>query len=107
VQTSNLIGRLDAPSGRPTSEIDVRQSPPPEPLTRTLERLTELHDGAADETAADSDSTGRDTTPSGPPVVLQHNDRVPRHLFPKLDDRGFEYDYVETADHVVTAIWKE
>lgn len=90
--TTDLLGRLDAPDGRPTTEIDVRQSPPPEPLSRTLERLTEL----------DDEATATESTP----VLLQRNDRVPRHLFPKLDDRGYEYDHAAVDDHVVTAIWR-
>lgn len=35
-------------------------------------------------------------------VLVQYNDRVPQFLYPKLDDRGYEY---ETDDAVVTAIW--
>lgn len=86
VSTTDLTARLDAPTDRPTEELDVRQAPPPEPLTRTLERLATLSDGDDD------------------PVVLQHNDRRPEHLFPKLADRGYEFDCVETDDRVVTAI---
>jgi len=64
--------------------LDVRELPPPESLKITLEALTELDDG----------------------VVVQVSDRVPRHRFPRLDDRGFAYDTVEGDDRVVTAIWR-
>jgi hypothetical protein len=40
-------------------------------------------------------------------VLVQVNDRAPRHLYPKLDDRGYEYATVETGDGpVVTTIWQ-
>lgn len=75
---------IDAPVTEPTATVDVRQSPPPEPLRRTLEKLESMDGG----------------------VLLQYNDRVPQMLFPKLDDRGFDYDYTETDDGAVTAIWE-
>lgn len=74
-----------APVDRPTETLDVRELGPPEPLTETLESLVSL----PDET-----------------MLVQRNDRVPQFLFPKLDDRGYEYDTVEVGDEVVTAIWK-
>ncbi|TYL38529.1 hypothetical protein CV102_12060 [Natronococcus pandeyae] len=81
----SMLDRTDAPTDRPTDHLDVRSLGPPEPLQRTLERLAEL----PDET-----------------VLLQRNDRVPRFLFPKLDDRGYAYETLERDDDVVTAIWK-
>ncbi|MFW6318038.1 MAG: DUF2249 domain-containing protein [Halorubrum sp.] len=74
----------DAPTDRPVETLDVADLGPPEPLRRTLELLADLPD---------------DT------VLVQRNDRVPQFLFPKLEDRGYAYDAVETDDGVVTAIW--
>jgi len=81
---TTAIEATDAPADRPTETLDVADLGPPEPLRRTLELLGEL-----------SDET----------VLVQRNDRVPQFLFPKLDDRGYAYDAVETDDGVVTAIW--
>lgn len=78
------IERTDAPAGRPIERLDVREMGPPQPLKRTLETLVEMDDG----------------------VLVQYNDRVPRFLYPKLDERGYEYETVETDDAVVTAIWE-
>ncbi|WP_136715553.1 DUF2249 domain-containing protein [Halorientalis salina] len=75
----------DAPAGVPTERLDVRDLGPPKPLKRTLERLTDLSD---------------DT------VFVQVNDRAPQHLYPKLDDRGYEYETVEFESAVVTVIWR-
>ncbi|MEF8853497.1 MAG: DUF2249 domain-containing protein [Haloarculaceae archaeon] len=66
--------------------MDVRNLGPPKPLANTLERLPDL----GDET-----------------VLVQLNDRVPQHLYPRLDDRGYEYGTVETGEGtVVTAVWQ-
>lgn len=81
--TANLE-TTDAPTDWPRESIDVADLPPPQPLQRTLELLAELDD---------------DT------VLVQSNDRAPQHLYPKLADRGYQYDTVETDDAVVTAIW--
>ena len=67
----------------PTERMDVRDLGPPKPLKNTLERLVELDD---------------DT------VLVQINDRAPQHLYPKLDDRGYEYETVAVDDAVVTVI---
>jgi uncharacterized protein (DUF2249 family) len=75
---------LAAPEGRPTEVIDLRELPPPEPLQRTLEAVPEL----------------------GETVLLQLNDRAPKLLYPKLDDRGYQYDTVTVEEGVVTAIWR-
>jgi uncharacterized protein (DUF2249 family) len=75
-----------APAEAPRETIDVRNLGPPTPLAETLERLPELDPGT---------------------VLVQYNDRAPQHLYPKLDDRGYEYGTVETDDGtVVTAIWR-
>ncbi|MFB6295650.1 MAG: DUF2249 domain-containing protein [Halobacteriales archaeon] len=74
-----------APSGRPSETLDARELPPPHPLRRTLERLPEL----TDET-----------------VLIQVNDRAPQHLYPKLEDRGYEYETVESDEGIITVIWR-
>lgn len=81
---TTVPSEIDAPETEPAATVDVRQSPPPEPLRRTFEELESLEEG----------------------VLLQYNDRVPQMLFPKLEDRGFAYDYTETEDGAVTAIWE-
>lgn len=73
------------PADEPMETLDVRDLGPPKPLKNTLERLTELDDAA---------------------VLVQTNDRAPQHLYPKLADRGYEYETRETTDAVVTAIWQ-
>jgi hypothetical protein len=78
------LRELDAPEDRPIERIDAQELPPPEPLRRTLERLAELDPAV---------------------VLVQRNDRVPRHLFPKLDERGYEYA-VSEGEPVVTAVWR-
>lgn len=82
--TTDPLAETDAPGDRPQETIDVRELPPPEPLRQTLERLAELDDA----------------------VLAQWNDRSPQHLYPKLADRGYEYDTVETDEAVVTVIWQ-
>lgn len=79
-----LLEDMSSPADCTTQTLDVRDLPPPEPLKETLERATEL-----DETS----------------VLVQLSDRVPQHLYPRLDDRGYAYDTVETDSLVVTAIW--
>jgi len=80
----SILAETDAPTSHVHEVLDVRDLPPPEPLKQTLETLTDLDDG----------------------VLVQVNDRVPQHLFPRLDDRGFDYEAVERDDRVVTAIWR-
>lgn len=75
---------LAVPRDAPTERLDVRNLGPPKPLTKTLERLADLDEET---------------------VLVQVNDRAPQHLYPQLDDRGYEYGTVETDDAVVTAIW--
>jgi hypothetical protein len=78
------LERTDAPTDRTVETLDVRELGPPEPLRRTLELLADLPDEA---------------------VLVQRNDRAPQFLYPKLDDRGYRHETVETDDAVVTAIW--
>ncbi|WP_280587821.1 DUF2249 domain-containing protein [Halorubrum sp. Boch-26] len=81
---TTVLEEADAPTDRPVETLDVADLGPPEPLRRTLERLADL----PEET-----------------VLVQRNDRAPQFLFPKLDDRGYAHDTVETDEAVVTAIW--
>lgn len=76
---------LEAPEDHPFEVLDARELPPPKPLSETLERLPELDDDV---------------------VFLQVNDREPKHLFPKLEDREYRYDTTTTEGGVVTAIWR-
>lgn len=82
---TEAIEATDAPADRPVRGIDVRDDPPPQPLRRTLETLADLDDGT---------------------VLVQRNDRVPRHLFPKLDDRGYESATLETDAGALTVVWR-
>jgi hypothetical protein len=77
--------RLDVPVDAPIEELDVADLGPPDPLVDTLETLESLPD---------------DT------VLVQRNDREPQHLYPKLADRGYEYETTSTDDAVITAIWQ-
>lgn len=81
----DLLDGTDAPTDRTYERLDARELPPPEPLTTTLELLGsfEEHEG-----------------------LVQVNDRAPQHLYPKLDDRDWAYETVETETAVVTAIWR-
>ncbi|MFC4450899.1 DUF2249 domain-containing protein [Halorussus aquaticus] len=76
--------RTDAPADRPREVLDVRELGPPEPLTETLETLADLPDGT---------------------VLVQVNDRAPQHLYPKLDDRGYEFETVTDGGVTLTTIW--
>lgn len=82
---ATVLAETDAPDDRPVETLDVRELGPPEPLQRTFELLADL----PDET-----------------VLVQHNDRAPQFLYPKLEDRGYSYETVETDD-VVTVVWRE
>jgi len=83
--TVDLLAETDAPDDRPTETIDVRRAGPPAPLVETLETLADLDDAT---------------------VLVQRNDRVPRHLFPKLDGRGYASDTVEADDEAITVVWR-
>ncbi|MFP9193082.1 DUF2249 domain-containing protein [Natronosalvus vescus] len=81
-----LFEQTSVPTDRPREVLDVRTLGPPQPLARTLERLA----------ASDDDL-----------VLIQRNDRAPQFLYPKLEDRGYTYETVETEMEVVTVIWRE
>jgi len=78
------LSETEAPE-RPTETFDARELPPPKPLRETLERLAGMDDDR---------------------VLVQLNDRAPQHLYPKLDERGYTHDTVQTDDGVVTAVWR-
>lgn len=81
---SNVAKETGAPTDEPIEQLDVRKLGPPQPLTKTLERLASMDGG----------------------VLVQLNDRAPQHLYPKLEDRGYEYETVVTDEATVTAIWE-
>lgn len=81
--TETALDAVDVPADAAVETLDVRALGPPKPLTETLERLVDLEDGV---------------------VLVQINDRAPQHLYPKLTDRGYEYETVDVADAVVTVI---
>lgn len=83
VQYDGLFDGEKVPNAETTTEVDVRDLAPPKPLQETLEALETM------------DENG---------VLVQVNDRVPQHLFPKLEDRGYEY-HSTGEDPVYTAIW--
>jgi hypothetical protein len=85
MDAETLRAATTAPADRPCELLDARELPPPEPLQRTLEWT--------------ADAAGA--------VLVQVNDRAPQHLYPRLTERGFEYDTAETDDGVVTAVWQE
>lgn len=84
-ELDSLLEDTDVPADRPTEVLKVGDLPPPKPLRRTLERLESLDDRT---------------------VLIQKNDRAPQHLFPKLKDRGYEYETVSLNDEPVTIIWR-
>jgi hypothetical protein len=85
VQYDGLLEDDDVPSEAGPTEVDVRDLAPPKPLQETLVALESLdHDG----------------------VLVQVNDRVPQHLFPKLEERGYAHKS-NGDDPVYTAIWNQ
>lgn len=70
---ADLLADTDVPTDRPWERLDARDLPPPEPLTRTLERLAALDEGT---------------------VLVQLNDRAPQHLYPRLTERGYTFETV-------------
>ena len=84
--TERVVERADAPSDRPREMLEVRELGPPKPLTETLETLADLNDRT---------------------VLVQVNDRAPQHLYPKLTDRGYEFETVTDDEIVVTIIWQD
>ena len=85
MEPERYLGTDGVPEDVPHHHIDAAELPPPEPLTKTLEKLAELDDRT---------------------VLVQTNDRAPQHLYPKLEDRGYEYVTHDEGDDVVTLIWK-
>lgn len=83
-QKPSVLAGTAAPTGRPVETIDVADLGPPEPLRRTLELLADLPNER---------------------VLVQYNDRASQFLFPKVADRGYLYDTVETDEGVVTTVW--
>lgn len=86
VDADAILAETAAPADRPRETLDARELPPPQPLKNSLELLADL----------DEDT-----------VLVQRNDRAPQHLYPKLDDRGYEYETVETDEEVVTVVWRD
>lgn len=84
-QVGAFVSETAAPADRPTETLDARDLPPPQPLRNTLEQLADLPDDV---------------------VLVQLNDRAPQHLYPKLDDRGYEFETLDTEHGVVTVIWR-
>lgn len=84
-ELDTFVSETAAPANRPTKSLDARALPPPQPLRNTLEQLAELSE---------------DT------ILVQINDRAPQHLYPKLEDRGYSYETIETEDGIVTVIWR-
>ena len=84
IDVEDALAATDAPTDRPRERLDVRELGPPDPLVETLETLPELGDA----------------------VLVQVNDRAPQHLYPKLRERGYEFESVDRGDCVVTAIWE-
>ena len=85
IDVDAVVREMETPRDAPRETLDVRRLGPPKPLANTLERLVDLDDET---------------------VLVQLNDRAPQHLYPKLDDRGYEYATVEHDDIVVTTIWR-
>jgi len=85
METKKYLGKDGVPGDAPCEHIDAADLPPPEPLTETLETLAELDDET---------------------ILVQSNDRAPKHLYPKLDERGYDYVTYDEGDATVTVIWK-
>jgi len=84
ISAAHVVEQSDAPDDLAVEELDVRELGPPKPLSETLELLEDVEET----------------------VLVQFNDRVPQHLYPKLDDRGYRYETVERDDVVSTVIWE-
>jgi len=84
MDADDYIGADGVPDA-PYVRVDAAELPPPEPMTETLETLAETDDET---------------------VLVQTNDRAPQHLYPKLEERGYDYETYEEDDGVVTVIWK-
>jgi uncharacterized protein (DUF2249 family) len=82
---TELVARTDAPTDGHREILDASDLPPPEPLRQTLNALATADPGT---------------------VLVQVNDRAPQHLYPKLEDRGYQFETRETDAGVVTVIWE-
>lgn len=85
VDVTDIVSETAAPADSSWETLDARERPPPQPLQNTLERLAE---------------------PDVETVLVQLNDRAPQHRYPKLTDRGYEYETTEVDGVVVTVIWR-
>jgi len=83
-RATDVVAETAAPADAPRETLDARELPPPRPLKDTLETLADLDDGT---------------------VLVQLNDRAPQHLYPRLDERGYEHDTVDLGEEVVTVVW--
>jgi hypothetical protein len=83
---ATAVRATGAPASGNVESLDVRDLGPPEPLRQTLERLAEQDDDA---------------------VLVQLNDREPQFLYPKLEDRGYDYETVTLDETTVTTIWRD
>ncbi|MFT4933268.1 MAG: hypothetical protein ACI91T_003173 [Natronomonas sp.] len=79
-----VLDHENVPDRDHVEKLDVRDLPPPKPLQETLETLEALGDDG---------------------ILLQTNDRTPKHLLPKLEERGYAYESVGDGP-AYTAIWK-
>lgn len=84
MQQEEYLSLVENPDVTDHETLDAGELPPPEPLTKTLEMLSELPEDTA---------------------LVQYNDRKPQHLYPKLEERGYEYETESHGDEVVTVIW--
>jgi heme a synthase len=73
------VSATHVPAAGEVIELDVRDMDPPEPLVLTLAALDRLPPGA---------------------TLVQVNTRVPQHLLPQLEARGFSYTLHEDDDVV-------
>lgn len=84
VDPTRVLDETDAPTDVETEVLDVRAAGPPTPLRETLEHLANLPEGT---------------------VLVQRNDRAPQHLYPRLEERGYEFETVERDEEIVTVVW--
>jgi uncharacterized protein (DUF2249 family) len=84
MDVADLLEGESVPTASDPTVVDVRDLPPPEPLQETLGTLERM------------DSEG---------LLVQVNDRTPQHLFPMLEERGYEYESTGT-EPAYTAIWE-
>ena len=83
MDASTVLDRDGVPNREHVETLDVRDLPPPKPLQETLETLEGMGEDA---------------------VLVQTNDRTPKHLLPKLEERGYAFESVG-EDPAYTAMW--